>query len=143
MPAILPSPRDRRASLMNHCPFRGAVAWISPCCVHRVLLTLPGRLKQRWQGEMFELPLKVNKNLEVDDEDDSDAAMKPICQDLYNRHAAAQGLCLLGFKAERVFFLQYFKLRIRISLISCLQSVCVCSMYTAYTQRSWLPLHIQ
>lgn len=88
---------------MNHCPFRGAVAWISPCCVHRVLLTLPGRLKQRWQGEMFELPLKVNKNLEVDEEDDSDAAMKPICQDLYNRHAAAQGLCLLGFKAERVF----------------------------------------
>lgn len=33
MPAIPRSPRDRRANLMNHCPLRGAVEWISPCCV--------------------------------------------------------------------------------------------------------------
>lgn len=40
MPAIPPSPRDRKASLMNHCPFRSAAEWSSPCCVYRVLLCL-------------------------------------------------------------------------------------------------------
>lgn len=43
MPAIPPSPRDRKASLMNHCPFRSAAEWSSPCCVYRVLLCLPAK----------------------------------------------------------------------------------------------------
>lgn len=43
MPAIPPSPRDRKASLMNHCPFRSTAEWSSPCCVYRVLLCLPAK----------------------------------------------------------------------------------------------------
>lgn len=43
MPAIPPSPRDIRASLMNHCPFRRAAEWSSPCRAYRVLLCLPAK----------------------------------------------------------------------------------------------------
>lgn len=43
MPAIPPSPRDEKASLMNHCPFRTAAEWSSPCCAYRVLLCLPAK----------------------------------------------------------------------------------------------------
>lgn len=43
MPAIPPSPRDRKASLMNHCPFRSAAEWSSPRCVYRVLLCLSAK----------------------------------------------------------------------------------------------------
>lgn len=52
MPAIPPSPRDKRARLMNHCPFRGAATWISPPCIHRVPLALQGRIKG-WQGKLL------------------------------------------------------------------------------------------
>lgn len=45
MPAIPPSPRDRGASLMNHCLFRRAAEWLSPFCVYSILLSLPSSQK--------------------------------------------------------------------------------------------------
>lgn len=43
MPAIPPSPRDRRGSPMNHWPFRRAAEWSSPCCVYTLLLSLAAK----------------------------------------------------------------------------------------------------